>query len=394
MRVIRDFSLGSFLAGIILIVVSFSAAYIVVFEAARANDLPAEITASWVWATAVGGAIPSLVLSIVWRQPVVIAFSIPGAAVLINGLQQVSYAEAIGAYIVVGVVSALLGITGMMGKLAALVPSPIASAVLAGVLLPFALEVPLAVVQSPLVAGGLVIGFLLGRKFNPRLSVLWAMVAGGILAVVSGTSEPIHIDGVFTLPVLTVPEFTVAGMLTIALPLFVVTLAGQNAPGLLLLKESEYPTHDRVQLTAAGIFSVLFAPFGAHAFNLTTFSQAIAISPETHPDPAKRYPAGVVSAAGHIIAGFVALAVVALVGAIPGAMITALAGVALLMPLQRSFHGALQEGSYGPGVIEAAVVTLAVSLSGVTPFGLPAAIWGLAAGIVVYVALKRRALKV
>lgn len=393
LRTLRDFSASSVLAGFILLAVSFSAAYIVVFEAARASGLSPELTASWVWATAVGGAIPSLFLSIWWRQPIIIAFSIPGAAVLINGLQQFAYAEAIGAYIVVGVVSAVLGATGWMGRLLALVPSPIASAVLVGVLLPFALQVPVAVVDAPLVAGGLVVGFLLGRKFNPRFAVLWAMALGGLLALVSGTSEPLQMTGVVALPVFVMPVFSLDAILGIGLPLFIVTMAGQNAPGLLMAQESDFPAHDRAQLATAGAFSVLFAPFGCHALNLTTFSQAIAISPETHPDPAKRYPAGIMSAVLHIIAGFLAMAVVAFVGAIPPEMITALAGVALLMPLQRALHSTFQEGTYGPAVIEAALVTLAVSLAGIAPFGLAAPIWGLVAGLVVYAVLRRRRLR-
>ena len=389
----HDVSLSAIVAGFVAVAISYAGPLLVVLEAARVGGLSAEITSSWVWAISVGSGVACILGSLVTRQPVMIAWSIPGAAVLMTTLGNFSINEAVGAYIVCGLLSVLLGVTGLIGKLLAMVPKPITAAVLAGVLLPFAIKVAGAVVQTPIIAGGIVVGYLLGRRFLPRYAVFGAMAVGGVLALATGATGTLAVRPELTVPELIVPHFTIGSILGIALPLFIVTQAGQNAPGLIVMRASGYKPNDRLMITGSGVMSVAFAFFGCHALNLAAVTAAIATSSESHPDKHRRYVAGISTGVFYVIGGFLATIIVGLFAAIPASMLTALAGVALLMPTQNSLHGTMQEGGFGPAVIEASLVTLVVSLSGITPFGIVSAFWGLLAGILTYALLKKRPLR-
>ena len=240
------------------------------------------------WAISVGSGVVCLIFSWITRQPVMVAWSIPGAALLITQLGLYPFSDVIGAYIVCGVVSAILGATGWLGKLLAAVPKPITAAVLAGVLFPFVIKVATAVVATPIVAGGLVLGYLVGRRWNPRYAVLVAVAVGGLLVVTTGATQALAIRMAVTVPTWTTPTFSLDAILGIAVPLFIVTAAGQNAPGLIVMHHSGYEANDRLLLGACGIASVLFAPFASHQLNMAAVTAAIATSGESHPDKNRR----------------------------------------------------------------------------------------------------------
>ncbi|MDO5683748.1 MAG: benzoate/H(+) symporter BenE family transporter [Propionibacteriaceae bacterium] len=390
----RDVSASAIMAGFIAVAVSYAGPLLVTLEAARAGGLSAELTASWVWAISVGSGVISLIFSWFTRQPIMVAWSIPGAALLVTSLQPYvesgRYSEVIGAYIVCGVASAILGATGLLGKLIAATPKPITAAVLAGVLFPFAIKVAQAVIENPIVAGGLVLGYLVGRRWNPRYAVFVAMAIGGILATVTGATNALAIQFAITQPVWVTPSFSLQAVLEIAVPLFIVTAAGQNAPGLIVMHNSGYAANDRLLLGAAGVASAIFAPFNSHQLNFAAVTAAIATSEESHPDKRRRYIAGMSCGLFYIVGGFLATFIVSLFSAIPPGMITALAGVALLSPLQNSLYDTMHEGKHHKSVIEAALITLAVTISGVTALGIVSAFWGLLAGIVAYAILRPR----
>lgn len=385
----RDTSASAVLAGFIAVAISYAGPLLVTLEAARMAKLSPELTASWVWAISVGSGVVCLIMSWLTRQPVMVAWSIPGAALLITQLTAYPFADVVGAYIVCGLASALLGATGLVGKLLTMVPKPITAAVLAGVLFPFSIKVAAAVVGAPVVAGGLVLGYVVGRRWNPRYAVFVAMAIGGVLAVATGAAQPLAVRLSVTTPVWTTPTFSLDAILGVALPLFIVTAAGQNAPGLIVMHNSGYETNDRLLLGVSGLASVVFAPFAAHALNMAAVTAAIATSAESHPDRDRRYVAGMSCGVFYILGGFFATFIVSLFSAIPPGMITALAGVALLPPLQNSFYDTMHEGRHHPSVLEAALITLVVSVSGIQPFGIVAAFWGLLAGAVAYAILRR-----
>ena len=391
-NVLRDASWSAVIAGFVAVVVSYAGPLLVVLEAARAAGLSAQLTASWVWAISVGSGLCCLMLSWATRQPVMVAWSIPGAALLIAVLPgyvaQNRLGEVIGAYLVVGVLSALLGVTGLFGRLIAAIPRPITAAVLAGVLFPFAIKVANAVIVAPLVAGGLLLGYLLGRRFLPRYAVFVAMAIGAVLAVASGSTQALEVRFALTTPVWITPAFSLDAILGLGIPLLIVTAAGQNAPGLIVMHTSGYEANDRLLLGSCGVASAIFAPFACHALNLAAVTAAIATSRESHPDHDRRYVAGMSCGVFYIIGGFLATFIVSLFSAIPAGMITALAGVALLAPLQNSLFDSMHEGPHHRSVIEAALITLAVTLSGIQPFGVVSAFWGLLAGVAAYALLR------
>ena len=226
----RDASTSAIMAGFIAVAISYAGPLLVTLEAAVAADLSPQLTASWVWAISVGSGVVCLIFSWITRQPVMVAWSIPGAALLITQLGLYPFSDVIGAYIVCGVVSAILGATGWLGKLLAAVPKPITAAVLAGVLFPFVIKVATAVVATPIVAGGLVLGYLVGRRWNPRYAVFVAVAVGGLLVVTTGATQALAIRMAVTVPTWTTPTFSLDAILGIAVPLFIVTAAGQNAP--------------------------------------------------------------------------------------------------------------------------------------------------------------------
>ncbi|GAA1749421.1 benzoate/H(+) symporter BenE family transporter [Kocuria aegyptia] len=387
----RDWSASAALAGFVAVVVSYSGPVLVVLEAARASGLSAELTSSWLWAVSVGSGITCALMSLWTRQPVMVAWSIPGAALLVTSLGDHSFSDAVGAYVVTGVLGLLLGATGLIGRVLAAVPTPITAAVLAGVLFPFSIKVAAAVVENPWVVGALVLGYLLGRRFLPRYAVFAALGLAVLTALLRGRIEPVALDLSLTQPVLTAPTFSWEAIAGISIPLLIVTAAGQNAPGLAMMHTAGYAARDRLLFGASGVASIAFAPFGSHALNLAAVTAGIATSPESHPDIGRRYVAGVSCGAFYVLFGLFADIVVTAFSAVPPGMITALAGVALLGALQGSFSESMRPGRHQPAVIEAALITLVVTVSGIAPYGVVSPFWGMLAGIAAYAILRRPA---
>ena len=386
----KDWSLSATLAGFVAVVVSYAGPLLVVLEAARAAGLNSEQTASWVWAISVVSGITCVLCSWWFRQPVMVAWSIPGAALLITSLGNFSFSDAIGAYIVTAVLGLILGVTGWFGKILDAIPKPITAAVLAGVLLPFSIQVAPSVVENPAPAGALVIGYLLGKRFIPRYAVFVAMGLGVLVAWLTGAINAVSPDFGLTVPEFTMPTFSWAAIAGISIPLLIVTAAGQNAPGLAMMKTADFPPNDRALLGASGIASILFAPFGSHALNLAAVTAGIATSPEAHPEHRRRYVAGIACGAFYILFGASASTIVTLFSAIPPGLISALAGVALLGALQGSMFDSMHQGDHQPAVIEAALITLVVTVSGIQPFGIVSAFWGILVGVAAFAILRRR----
>ncbi|HEX2247493.1 MAG TPA: benzoate/H(+) symporter BenE family transporter, partial [Arthrobacter sp.] len=221
-------SLSAVLAGLIAVAVSYAGPLLVVLEGAKSAGLTPEQTISWVWAVSIASGLVCTVLSVFTRQPVMVAWSVPGAALLLTALGDYSYSDAIGAYIVAGILGTVLGITGLFGKLLAAVPKPILAGVLAGVLLPFVVNAASAVIASPLVAGGLVLAYLAGKRFLPRYAVFVALFAGVVLAVSTGELAAPQLSLSLAGPLWTMPTFNATAIMGISIPLLIVTMAGQN----------------------------------------------------------------------------------------------------------------------------------------------------------------------
>lgn len=385
---LHDWSLTASVAGVVAALVSYAGPFAVVLQATRAAHLDQAQTSSWIWAVAIGSGISGLVLSLVTRMPVIVAWSTPGAALLIASIGGFRFSDAVGAFLFASVCASVLGFTGWFGRLLAVMPSSLMSALLAGILLPFVVSGSTAVATSPLVAGSVVLMFLLAKRFVDRYAVVCALGIGVLASLATGAGA--GLSGLtlrLTAPVFTLPTFDPQALLSIGVPLLLVTMAGQNAPGLTVLKNAGYLPNDRVLVGGVSLVSALFTPFGGHATNLAAITAAICTGSSSHRDPSRRYIAGVTCAIANLIAGVFAATLVGAYTALPEPMIAALAAVALLP----SVIGALSSALLGPPTTQtAAMLTLIVTASGIVVLGIGSAFWALLVGVSSWLMLKPR----
>ncbi|MFI2778446.1 benzoate/H(+) symporter BenE family transporter [Streptomyces sp. ALB3] len=388
-RLVRDLSVSAVLAGVVAVVVSYSGPLVIVLSAARAGHLDAGRTGSWIWAISIGSGLTCIALSMRTRMPVITAWSTPGAALLVTSIGSYAYGEVIGAFVVSGVVTALIGVTGLFGRLMRMVPDAVVSAMLAGTLFSFGADVFTSLEHTPVIAGSVLLAYLLGRRLLPRYAVLLALVAG---VVCSAASARLHVrldHAGLVQPVFTTPAFSVASLVGIAVPLTLATLASQNAPGIGVLAASGFRPDDRLLVGSTGLVSAVLAPFGSHAVNLAAITAAICTGPEAHRDPRRRYVAGVACGSAYLVVGAFGSTLVAFFAGLPKELVAALAGVALLGALSGGLTGAVREEKDR----EAALVTFLATASGVTLLGIGSAFWGLVFGVGAHVLLggRRRA---
>lgn len=384
--VLRDASLSAVLAGLVAVVVSCSGPLVIVLAAASAGRLSDAQTASWVWAACIGSGVTCLALSLWTRMPVITAFSTPGAAVLVGSLGDYSYPEAIGAFVVAGLAMALAGATGVFGRAMRRVPPGVVAAMLAGVLFSFGAGVFATLDTSPAPALGSLGTYFVVKRRSPRYAVACALLAAvAVAAVFPG----IHVSAgelAPALPVFTMPAFSLGAVVGIAVPLAVVTMASQNAPGLAVLAASGYRPDDRVLIGATGLVSTALAPFGGHAINLAAITAAICTGEEAHPDKRRRYVAGLACGVFYLVTGACGAALVGLFTALPADLVAIVAGVALLATFSTSLAQALAD----PKGRDAAVVTFLATASGVTVGGIGSACWGLVLGLATHAGLTFR----
>jgi len=384
-QLVRDASLPAILAGILATLVSFAGPLVIVFQAA--SSLPPAQLASWVWAIAIGSGVLGVLLSLRYRVPVVIAWSIPGSVLLVTLLPTVDFAVAVGAYIVASVVIALVGVSGVFDRIVAKLPPAIPAAMLAGILFGFATQLFVGMQAQPLLVLAMFAGFFVGRRLFPRYAVVLVLVIGIIIALANGTVGGGLPALAVTVPSWVMPRFDWQAVVNIALPLVVVALTGQFMPGIALLRSSGYahpPAGPLVAWSAAG--SALLAPFGCHGLNLAAVTAAMCTGPEAHDDPAKRYVAGVSGGVAYLLLGCFAGTVLALFGTLPKELIATLAGLALFPTIANALSAAVADA----GDRDAALVTFIVSASGMSLFGMGAAFWSLLFGMVAHVLLRRR----
>ncbi|MER7670980.1 benzoate/H(+) symporter BenE family transporter [Kitasatospora sp. NPDC096128] len=380
----RDVSAPALLAGLVCVAVSFSGPLVVVLAAAAAGRLDPAHTTSWIWAVAIGSGVSGFALSWWTRTPVITAWSTPGAALLVTSLGHYPYREAIGAFLVSAALVALFGVTGWFGRLIAAVPVGIVNAMLAGILFSFGAGIFGAVHGAPVLVVGSFAAFLLAKRLVPRYAVLIALVVGGVLAALT-VGLPLHLgSGGPTVPVLTAPAFSWSALVGLALPLGIVTLASQNAPGLGVMRAFGYRTDDRLLIGSTGVMSMLVAPFGSPGVNLAAITAAICSGPEAHPDPRRRYVAGMSSGVLYVVVGSFGGVLVSLFTGLPKELIAVIAGVALLASLQGSLAAAVAEERGR----DAAVVTFLASASGMSLFGIGSAFWGLLFGLGTHLVLE------
>jgi benzoate membrane transport protein len=381
-RLIEDLSLPAVVAGFVVVLVGFTSSVVIVFAAAQALGASPAQAASWMWSLGVGMAATSIALSLWTRQPILTAWSTPGAA-LLAGTSGLPMGEAIGAFVACGVLIVLAGLTRAFERVMDRIPQAIAAALLAGVLAKFGIDAAGAAKTAPLLVIAMALAFLAGRRAWPRYAVPGVLVVGIAVAAWQGRMQwgALSASAAAALPVWTTPMFTWSAFVGIALPLFVVTMASQNVPGVAAQRAAGYATPISATITATGVATVMLAPFGGYAFNLSAITAAIAMSPEAHEDPAKRYTAAVMAGVFYLAIGLAGAAVVGLLQAFPRALVLAVAGLALLGTIAGGLAAALRDEHHR----DAAILTFVVTLSGVALLGIGSAFWGVVAGAVALV---------
>jgi benzoate membrane transport protein len=372
---LQDLSVSTAAAGLVAVLVGYTSSVAIVFAATQALGATPAQTTSWMWALGLGMGITSLGLSLRYRQPVLTAWSTPGAA-LIAATTGLSMAQAIGAFLVCGVLIALAGYTRLFERLMDRVPMAVAAALLAGVLARFGLDAVLATRTAPALVLLMALAYLAGRRWWPRYAVIGVLAAGIAVALLQGKLHLADVPWAWALPVWTPPEFSLPAMVGIALPLFIVTMASQNLPGVAAQRAAGYAIPVSPVIGATGVASVLLAPLGGFAFNLAAITAAICMGREAHADPARRYTASAMAGVFYIALGLAGGAVAGLLQAFPRELVMAVAGLALLGTMAGGLVTALQDEKHR----DAAMLTFLVTLSGLTLLGVGSAFWGMVAG--------------
>jgi benzoate membrane transport protein len=372
-----DLSLSAVVAGFVAVLVGYTSSVAIVFQAAQQLGATPAQTASWMWALGLAMGASCIGLSLHYRLPVLTAWCTPGAA-LLAATQGVGLSEATGAFIVSALLVILVGATGWFERVMDRVPMAVAAALLAGVLTRFGLDAVMSVRSAPGLVLAMALAFLLGRRVWPRMAVPGVLVAGVAVAALQGRLHLEAVAWVWATPVFVMPRFTLAAVVGVALPLFIVTMATQNLPGVAAQRAAGFSVPISPVTTITGLVTLLLAPFGAFSINLAAITASICMSPQAHADPAKRYTAPLMAGVFYTLLGLAGGAVAGLLAAFPRELVAALAGLALLGTIAGGLHLALTEERHR----DAAVVTFLVTLSGLTIAGVGAAFWGGVAGMV------------
>lgn len=383
---LRDIAPSSVAAGFVTVLVGFTSSAVIVFQAAQALGASEAETASWLWALGIGMGVTCIGLSLRWRMPIVTAWSTPGAAMLIASNAGVPLSDAIGAFVLVAILTALFGFSGVFERGMRRVPLSLASGLLAGVLLRFGMDVFVSMRTQMAMTLAMFVMYLCGRRWFPRYAVLTTLLLGMAIA---GSAGLLHLGDValrVAQPIFTMPSLSLAAVFGIALPLFVVTMASQNIPGIAVLRASGYEPPISSTIGWIGTTNVLLAPFGAYSLCMAAITAAICSGREAHPDPSKRYVASIFAGIFYLFTGVFSATVAALFAAFPKELVMAVAGLALFGTIGNSLAAALREDRDR----EAALITFLVTASGFSIGGIGSAFWGLIAGGIALLLRPRR----
>lgn len=378
---LKDLSAQSFFMGCLTAFVGFASSFAVVLQGLKAVGATEYQAASGLMALSVSMGLCAIVLSVRTRLPVSIAWSTPGAALLVSsGVVEGGFPAAVGAFLVCAVLIIVAGLFRPLGRAVAAIPAPLANAMLSGVILGLCFAPFKAIAFDPLLGLPILVAWAVVLMVKRLFAVPAALVAF-VVVMIMGVELP---EGAFSQwsnalapPLeLVVPIFTLPALISIALPLFIVTMASQNIPGIAVLKVNHYDPQPGPLFAATGLFSLLSAPFGGHAVNLAAITAAMCAGGDAHPDPAKRYWAAIIGGVGYVVLGLLAGAVTAFVSLAPPILIQAVAGLALIGAFSGSAVAAFRE----PETREAAAVTFLITASGVSFAGISGAFWGLVAG--------------
>ena len=374
----HSLQLSHLAAGLTSVIVGYSSSVVIVIEAARQAGVSESQLISWLLVLGLAMGLSTLYFSWRFKMPVITAWSTPGAVFLISTAGDFSLAEITGAFLFAGILSLLAARSRMLMRGIERIPPALSAAMLAGILLPYCLGIFTSVQDYPLLSTQFILIYLLGSRWFPRYLMLVLLVIAALAALmITGTSsKPIR----FALPALewVMPVFNSAAVISIGLPLFLITTLSQNLPGISIQHSHGYKPDNRLVLTGIALVQLFSAPFGGFMINLAAITAAICMADNVDENPAKRYLAGVVAGIGYCLAGLFAVTITLIFTQMPQVVTSLLAGIALLSTLQSSLLRSLQDAPYRQG----AILTLLCSASGLSLAGISAPVWGLLAGVI------------
>lgn len=382
----RSFSmpLPTLLSGFVAVLVGYASSAAIIWQAAVAAGASTTQIAGWMTALGIAMGASTLLLTLWYRAPVLTAWSTPGAALLVTGLQGLTLPEAIGVFIIANALIVLCGVTGLFARLMQVIPHSLAAAMLAGILLRFGLQAFASLDDQFLLCGGMLLAWLIMKRIAPRYAVIAALIAGAVIALLEGDIVTSSLAMTPVLPTFIAPQFSLAHSLGIAVPLFLVTMASQNAPGVATMKAAGYDVPVSPLIVVTGLLALLFSPFGVYSICIAAITAAICQSPDAHPDATKRWLAAAAAGMFYLLAGVFGSSITGMMAALPTSGIQMLAGLALLGTISGSLYQALNHESER----DAAVVTFLLTASGLTLWGVGSAFWGLVVGGVCYTVLR------
>jgi benzoate membrane transport protein len=375
-----DASWSAIAAGALVVLVSYSGPLLIYHQAAMAMGVSSEIFSSWVMAISVAAGLSGIGLSLWLRAPIIAAWSAPGTALLLSMGAGVPMPEVVGAFLIAAAALLAIGLSGMFDRFVRLIPEGVASGMMAGILLRFGVGAFGTLETAPVLCALALAAFAALRLWAPRYAGI-AMLPIGI--ALSAGLQGLDLSGMelaLAQPELVSPVFTGGAALSLAAPLLIVTLTGQFLPGMAILRASGYHVSARPIMAVTGVASLIAALFGGITTALSAITAALCTTADAHPDPARRYVAGLAVGGFYLIGGVFSGTVVALLGALPPELVAILAGFALIGAIGASLRGMV--GALGG--MDAGLVTFLITVSGVTVLGVGAAFWGVVAGALVH----------
>lgn len=383
-KLLEDISIPAIFAGFITFLVGISVSAVLVIQAAQILGATSEQISSWFWALGLGIGISGLFLSWKFKYPVATSWSTAGLALIIATGSGYTLYEAIGAFFVCGLLTAILGFSGVFKKALSYIPQSLTSAMLAGVLLKFGI----ALFASLQTNWGFILSilaiYILSKRIWPRYSIVLTVIGGIAVCPLFMEFHTPVVQWSLAQPVWMAPEFSWSAVLGLAFPLFVINMASQYLPGIAMIQSYGYKPHINQLIGWTGLSQTLLAPFGCYSVNIAAISAAISLDDQVHPDPAKRYIAGISCGFFYILVGLFAATLTSLLMSFPQVFITALAGIALFGTIGHNIALAFHEIEER----EAALMTFLFSASGVQFLGIGSAFWGLIFGIIVMLVFK------
>ncbi len=368
--------LSKLTAGFVAVLIGFTSSVALIYQLVINLGGTSELVASWLLILGLTIGLTSIFLSLYYKIPVMVAWSTPGAALLITSTQGYSLEQATGAFIISALMIFICGLSGIFAKLMHKIPQQLANAMLAGVLVNFGIEVFNLIEQEALIILSMLLAYLLSKKYLPKFTMLLVLGTCLLLAWQQEIENLNQISWQISQFHFTQPQFDFSAMISIALPLFVVTMASQNMPGIAVLKAHDYSAPVSTSLTVTGLANMLAAPFGGFAFNLAAITAAICMSKDVDPNKHQRYWASVAAGGFYILMGVFAASLIGIVETLPQSIILALAGIALFSTIASSLKQALEK----PALNEASIITFLVTASDLAIWNIGSALWGILAG--------------